>query len=658
MNEVREPWLARAILRAFIRGDEGEFILGDLAEDFCSVADSRGVDAARAWYRRQVATTLLHWTFRRRGASLETWAREGRIAIRGLIRAPVYTTATVATLSLGVAGAVAVAALAQAVLQPLPFPEAGQLYAVWETHHDEQRWVAPANYLDWRRSSHTFQGLAAHDTRGASVTVDGRATRETVAAVSGNFFQVLGLPALLGRTFDPRMEPAFPARVAVLSHEAWVGAFGSDRDVIGRTFLVDDLKYDVVGVMKPGLAFPDAGLFAWIRASAEAPGIRGFSGDLTQMRDAWYFQVVGRLADDQTGSAARAEMAAIATRLTESYPDTNADSGIRLVPLLDQTISDFGSTLVLLSLAISLVVLAAGLNVLHLTLARSTARFHDVAIKISMGASGADVRRSMLIEGWLIGVAGAGTGLGLARLLIEVAGGRLGSFVPRSGEIALPPSTVALGLMLGLGVGSIIATAAYARSLAGARGLSLRGATGTTRVGGRTTIAVQVAVVIALLTGSTLLRRSVEELARVDLGFSGENLTTLRVAIPDARARPYDDRIAIYREVVDAVRRLPEVETVAIGSVAPIRMGTRAGVVIVGDPSRRDLPDAGWQPIDVGYFSALGMTMLRGRVFAESDGPDDRDVAVVNETFARTILGGRGALGTQVTMGLTGTDDP
>ena len=155
MNEVREPWLARSILRAFTRGDEGEFILGDLAEDFCSVADARGVEAARAWYRRQVATTLLYWTFRRRGASLETWAREGRIAIRGLIRAPVYTTATVATLAGAVAVAVAVAALAQAVLQPLPFPEAGQLYAVWETHHDEQRWVAPANYLDWRRSSHT-----------------------------------------------------------------------------------------------------------------------------------------------------------------------------------------------------------------------------------------------------------------------------------------------------------------------------------------------------------------------------------------------------------------------------------------------------------------------------------------------------------------------
>ena len=218
MTRPPEPRVPRLLLRAFVRGTGSEFVLGDIAEEYERMVGEKGVVAARRWYRRQALSTAASWLARSRRAPIEAWWRDGRHAIRGLTRSPGYAVTIVLTLSLGVGGATTVATLVHSVLRPLPFLESDRLVAVWETKDGEQRWVAPANYLDWRRSSESFSGIAAHDTRSASITLSGLASRQEVAVVSGNFFSVLRVEAMLDRTFEPEMDVRFPERQAVLAH--------------------------------------------------------------------------------------------------------------------------------------------------------------------------------------------------------------------------------------------------------------------------------------------------------------------------------------------------------------------------------------------------------------------------------------------------------
>lgn len=174
-------------------------------------------------------------------------------ALRGLGRTPVVTVATVATLVAGLGGVAAIGTLAQSLLRSLPFPEPDRLVAVWETREGEERYVAPANYLDWRRGLTSFDGqLAAHSVRGASLTVDGTAFRTTVAMVSGNFFDVLGVQPALGPGFDPALDTSFPERQVVVSHETWMDRFSGDPGILGRSLLVEDEAYE--RCRRPGAA--------------------------------------------------------------------------------------------------------------------------------------------------------------------------------------------------------------------------------------------------------------------------------------------------------------------------------------------------------------------------------------------------------------------
>jgi putative ABC transport system permease protein len=660
LSAAREPRLMRWIAQALLPAHDAEFILGDLAEEFQRVAAEDGVAAARRWYRTQALRTVGRSLARGGRAPLEAYARDVRHGLRSLLASPTYTVATVCTLALGVGGIVAVAALARSVLRPLPFPEPDRLVAVWETLDGRERGsAAPANYLDWRRGSDAFEGLAAHRTQSASITVDGTATRGVVAMVSGNFFDVLGAGASLGRTFDPSLDSSFADLLAVISHAAWREAFGSDPDVLGRTFRVDDVTYEVVGVAEPGLSFPDATPFAWLRSRTEAPEIAGFSGDLPTLRDAWYFQVLGRLAAGTTPEAASAELNGIARRLAQAYPDSNEGRGVELVPLLDQTVGGFGQTLLALAMIVGLVLLAATANVTQLTLARGAARSHDVAVKLALGASRADIRRGLLVEGWMLGLGASALGVGLARLALAAGSGPLGSWVPRSWEVGLRGEMASLGVALGLLVGSYVAATAYVQSRARSAetgwlrsGASVRGGRGQWMIAG------QVAVALALLSGTLLLGRSVRRLASVDLGFAETGLVSFRVANPDARARPYEERLSVLGTITAAVAGVPGVESVGVGSQSPLGWGPRAGVQRVGQVPGARPPGSGWQPVDLGFMPALGMSPLAGRLLDEADAVGAVDVAVVNEAFVASVLGGEEAIGQQVTMGLEGHDRP
>lgn len=654
MKPASPPRLGTALLRWVLGPEDAEFVLGDLAEDFVAKEAELGAKAARAWYRAQVVDTLrAHVSSSVAGGG---WGRELRHGARSLLRAPGYTVVSVVTLALGIGGAATIAAIATSVLRPLPYPDSGDLVAVWETRSAVQRSVSPANYIDWRRRNRAFEGLAAHMVDRVSITLGEGASREAIAVVSSNFFSVLGVAPGWGRGFDATFDPAFPEREIVLAQGAAERAFGSAARAVGATVRVDDLTYTVVGVMRGRFDFPESDLFGWTRSPTEAPEIRNLPPDLSliDMRDAWYFDVVGRVHQERTIEDGRADLESVAAQLAQEYPDTNAESGVLLVPLLDQTVADFDRTLWALGMAVVLVLIAALFNVLHLTRARAEGRRADAAVRLSLGASRARLARSFAIEGWVIGSVATAVGLVLAYLALSGSSALLTGAVPRANEIDLTGGVVALAALLGLLGGTILgrASLSVAAPKRDLRSSLVRGRTG------RGLVAVQVAVSIGVLTGTALLARSFAELGRVDLGFRTDGLTTMRISIPDAPTRGYAERVEVYREVVRSIEGEAGVQSVTLGSNLPLRMGMGAGVRIEGVVTTEDPPNSGWQPVEPSYFATLGMTILEGRSLEESDRAGTADVAVVNEAFVRDVLGSRPALGARVTMGLDGHDRP
>jgi predicted permease len=585
--------------------------------------------------------------------SIHSWSREVALGLRRLRRRPAFTALAVGTLTIGIGGATAVASLAYSVLQPLGFPDSERLVAVWETHDGASRSVAPANYLDWRLLTESFEGLAAHRTEGAAVTVDGVATRERVADVSGNFFDVLGSGPLIGRGFDPSFDSSFPDREIVLSYAGARARFGEATLAVGRTARIADVQYSVVGVMPPGFAFPEEELFGWTRSATEAPGIRNFGGDVRTMRDAWYFEVVGRVNDDVTLERATADFARVTRDLEALHPETNTAASVTLVPLLDQTVSGFGTIMLVLALAVGLILLASLSNVVNLAVVRAEEMRPEAAVRVSLGASTVDHVRGLLMEGLLIGLTSAGLGLLLADAGLRMAAARFGSAIPRAAEVGLTAGQVGPGLLLGIVAGAVVAATAYV----GTRPDRPVRARLARPLGGRFVLAAQVTSAIVVLSCASTVGLSLGRLAKVDPGFDPVGVTTMRVALPDAATRSYDERVSIYQTIAEALRSTPGVGVVGLGSDSPLAMGRQATVRIQGEESEREV-DAGWQPIDAAFQSALGIAVLRGRGVAASDRSGTPDVVVVNEAFARAAFGSGDGLGRRVTIGLDGHDRP
>jgi len=657
VSAPRPPRLWSTLARWLVRGSGAEFVLGDLAEEYALTFDRAGQAAADALYRRQVIATVRDWLRTTSFVPAERLLHEARYAVRVLRRAPGFTSATVLTLGLGLGGAAAVMALAESILRPLPFPEPDQLVAVWETREGDQRSVSPADYLDWRREARSFSALAAHLTRSASITVGGTASRVRVAVVSGNFFEVLGVSPTLGRGFDPALDTDFPELLTVISHETWRSVFQGAPDIIGRTFLVEEQSYEIVGVAPLGMSVPEAGVAAWLRSRSEAPELRFLRGDLTQVRDAWYFEVLGRLRPDVTMAMASEEMATIAGRLELAYPESNEGHGAIVRSLLEQTVVGFRSSLMALAISVVLLLIAAAVNVTHLALGRQAVRTADCAVRVALGASKAALVRQVWIEGALLGLGGSLVGLALATGTIEAGLTAFGADLPRADEVALRWSSVGWVLLAGTVIGIVVSLGAFVRGRPWAppsARLRGRGWVGAWAANGL--IAAQVAAAVTLLASAGLLGRSVYRLSNVDLGFAEADVATVRVAMPDAGGHPYQERVAMYEEIRAGLAAMPNVRAASFGTQSPLNMGQQAGLRVVGWERATDPGSVGWQPIDVAYFAAFGIPVISGRGFDSADRSGTRDVGVINESLRRSVFPNEDPVGRQVTIGLDGHD--
>ncbi|MCY4634992.1 MAG: ABC transporter permease [Acidobacteria bacterium] len=661
-----ERWLYawRVRLRTLLDGDRTDRELDDELQHHLALEIetrcAQGVPRAEA--RRQalaalggLESTREHVRASRCGASLEAGFRDIRHGLRLLRRQPGFTAATVLTLALSIGATTAIFSFVDAVLlQPPPFPEPERLVTLWQTDPDDGNRpgpVGPADFLDWRDRVRSFERVAAIDPWSLDFTGAGEPEIFTGSLVTEGFFEMLGVNAVHGRTFLP--EEYLPGNgVIVLTNGLWQRRFGGEADIIGRPLVLEGEPYTVIGVLGPDF---ELGLYRRGERDFFLP--KTFSEYETSSRGPGWWRVMGRLRSEVTLAEAQAEMDAVAARLAQEHPRTNADVGARVIPLQARQVEAVRPMLLLLQGAVLFVLLIACVNVANLMLARCTRRAPEFAVRMAVGGGRGRLLRQLLTENAVITALGGVGGFVFAAASLEAVTAFMPADVPRLGQVAVNPRL--LGFAVGL-VGVTTLACGMAPALHVVRQNVhdlLRGQrTGANAVQQRlrrVLVATEVALALVLLVGAGLLLQSFVRLVNVDLGFAPANTVTLQVF------HYRDDGLAatanFFRETLDGIRALPGVTAAGAVSAFPLGLAdvTRQRLLQLDDrppfPPGEE-PSAAVATATPGYLYAMGIPLRAGRWFDARDDAEQPSVVVINEALARQHWPDTDPLGRRVSL--------
>jgi putative ABC transport system permease protein len=580
-----------------------------------------------------------------------------RYGARMLLKNPGFTLVAALTLALGIGANTAIFSVVNAVLlRPLPYSEPERLVQAWVTNPKATRWgdwVSHQDFLDWRELNTVFDEIGACRTWAFNLTGSDFPEALSGAYVSASLFKVLGVKSILGRTFLDQEDRPGSNRVAVISHGLWQRRFGADPDMIGKTIQVDGESHIVVGVMPPDFDFH------WIKWP------RGFASDIwiphgppfeLQKRGSFNFRVVARLKKGVTIEQAQANMDAIARGVAEREPG-HQGMGVEVMSLQRKVTMDARPALLMLSVAIGLVLLIACGNVANLLLAQSDARRHETAIRGALGASPARLVRQRLTESMLLGLLGGGGGLLLAYLAVHFII-KLGPNLPRLEQAGIDLRVLAATLSLSLVTGLLFGTLPALRSSRLDPNDALkRGGRGITRGDGaglRSTLLVgEMALALMLLVGAGLLIRSFLLLQSVESGFDPTRVLKGWLFLPEKQYPTSRQQAQFFRQVVERIQALPEVESVGVSTSLPLYSTDNGPFLIEGQPALQPndlVVDADRPRITPDYFRVMGIRVLRGRAFNWKDDENSPEVAIVNEGMARRYWPGEDAIGKRVSI--------
>ncbi|NNM31919.1 MAG: FtsX-like permease family protein [Gemmatimonadetes bacterium] len=571
----------------------------------------------------------------------------GTVTLRGvrrLGRSPAYAASVALTLgiSLGALGSVATM-VHRAVLEPLPYEAPERLLTMTETSRGDRISTAYLNYLDWRSQATTLEEMGMFVPEGVNWTGDRAASRHLAVAATSSLFETLGVEAALGRTLSAAADEEGGPLEVVLSHPLWQSAFGGDPSVIGRTLVLNELSWEIVGVMPPrfdfpgGIIVPRADMFTSI-----GPKVPGWQDRASHPG----IYVVGRMAEGPSEEAVRAEMTQIASRLSQIHPE-NREEGVYVGSVKAEVLGDLDQGLQLLSLAALLLVLVGLANAISLASARAMSRDGSTRVAQALGAS----RRTLALEA---GAEGLALGALVAGVAICTGGAVLWGF--REDLADLPRLA-----NLEAGWGGIVALAAVAVlasiavQVAAARPLSTRGMGPSSLVPGRTSfrarsglVGAQVALTLLLATGSGVLLKSLDTLLSDDGGITAAGALSFRLALPATVYEGGDRTSVFYDGLRERIAGLPGVESVGGISTLPFsgagsQSRMRPSGVQVEEGHRTDV-----NVIFEDYFEAMGVRRVAGRSFTPEDGLGSSPVVIVDERFAERFWGGANPIGQTV----------
>ena len=587
--------------------------------------------------------------------------RDLRHAFRALRHSPGFSVVTVLTLAVGIGVTTTMFSVVDAVLlEPLAYQDPGRVMTVWESNPGigiEQEQVAAGTFVDWRTRTRRFTDLAAYQNDGYVLTGRDEPAQLAGATVTPSLFGVLGVPPILGRTFSEEEGQPGAERVVVLSHGFWQRRFGGDPDVVGTPITLDAEPYTVVGAMPASFQFPpDQDVDLWIPLSIPT--------QLIPVRAMRVFNVVGRLESGVDPTMAQAELAALADEIAAEYPQSNSGWTAVVTPALDQILGDTRTLLFLLSGAAAFVLLIGCANVAKLLLARAMRQQGEYAIRAALGAL--HLMRRSLAESVLLVVAGGSAGLLAAVWGVSVLRAVLPADVPRVENIAVDGTVLLFAIGVSVPAGLVFGLAP-ALQVIRPRLAELLQASATGGVGGRfrrgvlgALVSTEVALALMLLVSSTALVRSLNRLLDVDPGFRTEDVVSVALELPETQYRERERQQQFYNELVDRVAALPGVSDAGAVSALPMSaLGTEFDLPfeIPGRdaPTPGERPRAEYRAVIPGYFTTLGIPLMRGRLLDQFDRQEGRPVMVINESMDQTFFADVDAIGQSLGVPMAGS---
>src|ERR1051325_7233311 len=589
-----------------------------------------------------------------------------RYGLRMLVKSPSLSIVATIALALGIGANTAIFSVVNAVLlRPLPFPNSDALMSVFET--DSVRGgvrgtYSYPNFFDLRDQNHVFEHVAAYHDNDFTLTGQGQPVMLHGLMANADLFSVLGVNPMLGRVPTSAEDKLTETgRVVVLSERLFASRFNSDSSIVNKTITLNGHSFTIIGVMPKGFEFPiqNDPLDLWTTIAEDAAG----ETPITSQRGAHFLRVIGRLKPGVSQLQAQSEADTIGARLSQQYPDTNTNKGIRIEPTLQALVGDVRPALLILLGAVACVLLIACANVANLLLARAMTRHKEMALRSALGASRGRVVRQLLTESVLLSFAGGVLGLVLAVWWSDLLIALGKKDIPRAIQVGLDwrvlgftlGVTLLTGFVFGLVPALHLSKTDLNESLKEGRGAG--GGARKNRVRGVLVIA-ELAIAVVLLVGAGLLIQSFWRLQHVNSGLQTGNVLTFNVSLPDVRYSS-EQQARFYRDLANRLRSLPGVQSASAAVPLPLS-GSRFGISFQIEErpvAPKDEPVADLFVTEPDYFRTMGIPVLKGRDFSERDDHNLTPVVIVSDTFARQFFPNEDPVGKRIKPGISTWDN-
>ncbi len=584
-----------------------------------------------------------------REAARETWGWAGverffddvRFGVRMLRKTPGWTAVICGMLALGIGLSTAIFSVVYGVLlQPLPYPQPDRIVALWSaapSHGYVYFNVNAVEWLHWRAESRSLEQIAlTRPIANFNLTGEGPPQRLQGARSTWNLPQVLGVKPLFGRV-STEEEDGRDAKVALLSYGLWERQFGRDAGVLGRRIQLNGEPFEVIGVMPPEYRYPTSAIELWTPLYIPKDEVReGLN---------YQYISVARMKPGVSVTQAQSEITGIMRRMMRQYPQeyqyAGNDFGALVEPLATSDTAAVRSALYVLMASAGCVLLIGCMNLGILLLARGNARAREITVRIALGASAGRVRRQMLAELCPVGLAGAAGGVLLAWWMLRLLLPFLPANTPRAESIGLQGPVLAFAVIASLAVVTL-AGILPARVASNSQLVQALHQQSRTVAGGgirHALVVAQIAVTIVVLFSGALFARSLGALLKVNPGLSAPNVLTMHLAVTRAKYREDAQVSAYYDRLLQRIREVPGVTAAGIVNRLPLSGIAQTGPVEFEDKPGLPKFDTDWRSATSGYVEAMGIPLLRGRLFTQSDGADSPAVGLIDEQLARRVFG-------------------
>lgn len=589
-----------------------------------------------------------------------TLLQDLRYAVRMLVKSPGFTAIAVLTLALGIGANTALFSVVNGVLlSPLPYPQPSRLVAVYSRSFDfAHSSISYPNFLDWRRENNSFAQFAGYRHDSFNMTGAGEPERLRTEMISADFFSLLGVQPVMGRTFTAQDDHPGAAPVVLVSEGLWKRRFGGSPQIIGQSISLNGTPYTVVGIIPANFYFRGSNFSL---SEIYVPIGQWTDRTFLDRRVSMGMDAVGRLKPGVTFAQAEADMNGVAQNLARAYPEADKNSGIALVPLKQDMVGDIAPLLYILLGAVGFVLLIACVNIANLLLARSTGRTREFAIRAALGAGRARMIRQLLTESVLLSFTGGLIGLLLAAWGTRAAIAILPQALPRSGNVGLDLRVLLFTLGVSLFAGILF-------GLAPAFKTSQRNLTETLKEGGRGSsgarhrlqgifVIAETALALILLVGAGLMIRSLVALWDVNPGFNAHNLLSFSIAFPPEAMQASPDQLRnSLRQLDSAIAAVPGVQYVSVlGGSLPMEGDSELPFWLEGHPkplSTQDMSAALFYLAEPDYLKAMGTPLVRGRFLDAQDTIHSTPVIVIDEAFAKKFFPGQDPIGKRVNLAI------